>query len=306
MKFVTVTVTLGLFEQAPSMGASETVSTLSDLLNSGPVSARQAADKATELGIKLPYGTIAAYWAGRHGKPSANTLAKLAQVVPFTEQQLQKAAWGTSTSLGPYKPPQESALLDHRQRLAVDELIRSIVAKQGASHADQSPTPADPPATPPRTQGEADQEQKTFTACVVDTADPGTLRMHQIQGVDLADALKQAQTSLELAGFTIEPQRGDVHVTARRDSSTLMVQVEEGGEAFSPNEIHDALRTQTPSAGSKPTPLTPEGQGRGLDRQSDYNLVARTGRGPSERELFDAAQDAAAEAPDPEGPEGGA
>lgn len=48
------------------MGVSETVSTLSDLLNSGTVTARQAADKAADMGLDLRYGTIAAYWSGGH------------------------------------------------------------------------------------------------------------------------------------------------------------------------------------------------------------------------------------------------
>jgi len=134
MIFVTVTVTLRLFEQAPSMGDFETVSTLSDLLNSGSVSARQAADKAAKSGVDLRYGTIAAYWSGTHGRPTAKTLNKLAQVVPFTEKQLQIAAWGRSAPLGPYTAPKEAALLDRRQRRAIDELIRSIVASRGASH----------------------------------------------------------------------------------------------------------------------------------------------------------------------------
>ncbi|MCR8897256.1 hypothetical protein NWF34_09880 [Gordonia sp. GONU] len=102
------------------------MSTLSELLNSGTVTARQAAAKASKKGIKLPYGTIAAYWSGSHGRPSAATLSKLAQVVPFSEKQLQEAAWNTTAPLGPYTPPEEAALLDHRQRRALDELIRSI------------------------------------------------------------------------------------------------------------------------------------------------------------------------------------
>lgn len=77
-------------------------------------------------------------------------------------------------------------------------------------------------------------------------------------------------------------------------------------------------------AGDKPARLNPEDQGGDLDsdaipsstevdnprsRTGDptgYDLVARDVGGPSERELFDARQDAAAEAPDPEGPESGA
>ncbi|WP_123925526.1 hypothetical protein [Gordonia oryzae] len=110
------------------------MSKLSDLLNSGSVTARQAADKAEKAGVDLRYGTIAAYWSGGHGRPTAKTLSKLAKVVPFTEKQLQEAAWDVSAPLGPYVAPDEAALLDERQRRAVDELIRSIVATRGHRH----------------------------------------------------------------------------------------------------------------------------------------------------------------------------
>lgn len=67
------------------------MSALSDLLNSGAVSAIQAAERAETMGVHLPYGTIAAYWSGSHGRPSAKTLKALARVVPFTEEQLQRS-----------------------------------------------------------------------------------------------------------------------------------------------------------------------------------------------------------------------
>ena len=115
------------------------MSSLSELLNSKPVSARQAAEKAEELGINLSYGTIAAYWAGGHGRPTAATLKKLAAVVDFTEKQLQEAAWNESAPLGPWVPPEESILLDRRVRKALDNLIKTVVAAKGASNADTSP-----------------------------------------------------------------------------------------------------------------------------------------------------------------------
>lgn len=77
-------VTLPLFEHRRFVGASETVSSLSDLLKSQPISARRAAEIAAEKGIDLPYGTIAGYWSGRHARrPLADTLEKLAQVEAF-------------------------------------------------------------------------------------------------------------------------------------------------------------------------------------------------------------------------------
>lgn len=128
------------------MGASETVSALSDLLNSQPMTARQAAEKAAAEGIDLRYGTLAGYWAGNHGRPTRRTLAKLAQVVPqLSETQLQEAAWGRPAPLGPYEPTEESVHLTELQRRALDGLIKSIVDAQGATHA-HSPTPANPSA----------------------------------------------------------------------------------------------------------------------------------------------------------------
>lgn len=141
------------------MGVSETVSALSDLLNGTSVSARQAADRAVEVGIDLPYGTLAGYWAGNHGRPSAASIKKLAQVVPLTEQKLQQAAWSVTAPLGPYTPPEEAMHLDHRQRRAVDELIKSIVATRGDGHADQPTSPTSPPS-PPGAQSQAAKEQE--------------------------------------------------------------------------------------------------------------------------------------------------
>lgn len=114
------------------MGAFETVSALSDLLNSQPVTARQAADIAEEKGIELPYGTLSGYWAGKHGRPTAATLKKLAQVVPqLSEEQLQKAAWSRSAPLGPYQPPEEAMHLTEWQRRALNDLIKSVAATTG-------------------------------------------------------------------------------------------------------------------------------------------------------------------------------
>lgn len=112
------------------------------------MSAIQAAERAETMGVHLPYGTIAAYWSGSHGRPSAKTLKALARVVPFTEEQLQRAAWNTSEVLGPWVPPEESALLDKATRKALNALIKSVVAAKGehrvvptaqASESDASP-----------------------------------------------------------------------------------------------------------------------------------------------------------------------
>ncbi|MFC8182461.1 hypothetical protein ACFULT_26615 [Rhodococcus sp. NPDC057297] len=106
------------------------MSKLSDLLNSQPVTARQAAEVADKRGISLPYGTIAAYWSGRHGRPSARTLERLAEVLTIPLAQLQKAAWNKTAPAEDWTPPPEVRLLNDRQRRALDELIRSFAATQ--------------------------------------------------------------------------------------------------------------------------------------------------------------------------------
>ncbi|ORI13475.1 hypothetical protein BJI47_22795 [Rhodococcus sp. 1168] len=126
---------------------SETVSKLSDLLNSQPVTARQAAEIADKRGVPLPYGTIAAYWSGRHGRPSAQTLERLAEVLTIPIEQLQKAAWNKTAPVETWNPPAEVRLLNERQRRALDELIRSFAATQGAFDEDTSTQ--GPPSNPP-------------------------------------------------------------------------------------------------------------------------------------------------------------
>lgn len=193
------------------------MSALSELLNSQPVSARQAADRAVELGIRLPYGTIAAYWSGGHGKPSAATLDKLAQVLPtVTITQLREAAWNAvAAELGDYHPPSDARFLDRRQRQAVDELIRSIVATRGATHADRTDR-TDPQATTEDAQGTEGEEQKTYgfdagrVTPLSDHPDRDTLRAmtEDIRRLEPEEAsmyvalfqdAKQAQLDLDLA-----------------------------------------------------------------------------------------------------------
>lgn len=155
------------------------MSSLSELLNSKPVSARQAADKAKELGVDLSYGTIAAYWAGGHGRPTAATLKKLAAVVDFTEKQLQEAAWNESAPLGPWVPPEESLLLDRRVRKALDNLIKAVVAAKGASNAYSSSDQTE--------SGASGQEKQVKEAALHDTEDRDAL-LHPTAGATLGES----------------------------------------------------------------------------------------------------------------------
>lgn len=130
MLFVTAVVTSLVFEQAPSMEAYVTVSELSDLLKSTGITARQAAEKADAEGIDLPYGTIAAYWAGKHPRnPSEKTLEGLAEVTRVSVRRLRRAAGAAVGEAKPYQPPAEANRLTQRQREALDHLIKAIVAE---------------------------------------------------------------------------------------------------------------------------------------------------------------------------------
>ncbi len=124
------------------------MSKLSNLLNSQPVTARQAAEIADKRGITLPYGTIAAYWSGRHGRPSARTLERLAEVLAIPLGQLQVAAWNRTAPAEDWTPPPEVRLLNDRQRRALDELIRSFAATQEESDEDTSTQDATSNPTP--------------------------------------------------------------------------------------------------------------------------------------------------------------
>lgn len=116
------------------------MSELSDLLNRTGISARQAAERAKELGVELPYGTIAAYWAGKHPRnPSEKTLEGLSEVTAISVRRLRRAAGKAEGEATPWRPPAEANRLTQRQRSALDQLIKSIVA--GAV-----PEAADPPS----------------------------------------------------------------------------------------------------------------------------------------------------------------
>jgi transcriptional regulator with XRE-family HTH domain len=134
------------------MGAFVIVTQLSDLLNGTGVSARQAAEKARELGVHLPYGTAAGYWSGRHPvNPSEETLEGLAAVTNVSLRRLRRAAGFAAGETEPYRPPAEANRLTQRQRAALDDLIKAIVngvsdssepslKDRAPGHIDEDPT----------------------------------------------------------------------------------------------------------------------------------------------------------------------
>jgi transcriptional regulator with XRE-family HTH domain len=106
------------------------VSALSDLLssvNGGKLSARAIARNAQDRGHTLNHDTAARYLRGDHGRPDEATLVALADVLGVSLGRLRTAAGLPSELTTPYLPPPEASRLTRRQRLAVDEIIRSML-----------------------------------------------------------------------------------------------------------------------------------------------------------------------------------
>ncbi|MCV7255255.1 hypothetical protein H7J86_24130 [Mycobacterium hackensackense] len=207
------------------------MSALSDLLNSQPVTARQAADMAAEKGIDLRYGTLAGYWAGNHGRPTRESLAKLAKVVPqLSESKLQEAAWGTTAPLGPYEPTKESVHLTGPQRRALDRLIKSIVEERGEFHA----VPVDPTSqSDASAEAPETEEAQLYIVIRCELSEPDKLfQGASIEAVDDNDARDQLHRSLELAGLSIDPRSDhQITITHHGELTTLIAVVRENASA---------------------------------------------------------------------------
>ncbi|MBN9607808.1 MAG: hypothetical protein BGO26_10085 [Actinobacteria bacterium 69-20] len=117
------------------------MSTLSDLLASRLPegwSGRRVSREATKRGLTLSPASANNYLNGRHGEPSESVLEAFAAVLTIPIEALREAS-GLPHGSGPYTPPAEAARLSRRQRLAVDELIRSIVTAQEVGNEAQEP-----------------------------------------------------------------------------------------------------------------------------------------------------------------------
>lgn len=124
------------------------MSKFSDRLNRarGEESIRSVAARAAKLG-HVGESTIYPYFRDGHGQPSMGVVVGLALALKIPSQELRVLA-DIPAEGQPWMPPVEARYLDDRQRRAVDELIRSIVATRGAEHADQSQSPTGTPAQP--------------------------------------------------------------------------------------------------------------------------------------------------------------
>lgn len=92
------------------------------------------------------------------GDPDAATVDKIAHALKLDVQKAREAVDKPRGESSPYEPPAEANLLDERQRRAVDEIIRVIVAaSQGVGNAVEATTQSDTP-------GEAAESEKTQAA----------------------------------------------------------------------------------------------------------------------------------------------
>ncbi|TDP76305.1 hypothetical protein DEU31_3012 [Brachybacterium sp. AG952] len=106
---------------------------LSDLLtqsNANGWSTREIARQAEKKQHQLAQPTVSKYMSGRHGTPTEPVLEAFSDVLNIPIHKLRAAA-GVPTGDGePWAPPAEANRLDRRQRLALEELIRSMVASE--------------------------------------------------------------------------------------------------------------------------------------------------------------------------------
>lgn len=123
---------------------------LSDLLrdaNVDQLSTREIARRAEKNGHRLSLASASVYLGGRHGVPTEAVLEAFSDVLNIPIAQLRAAA-GVPTGAGePWSPPAEANRLDHRQRRALEELIRSMVASEAAreDQDDEQDQQQDPP-----------------------------------------------------------------------------------------------------------------------------------------------------------------
>jgi transcriptional regulator with XRE-family HTH domain len=129
----------------------------------------------------------------REGNPDVETIDKLADALKLPRARLRSAANLPRGEAGPYQPPEESRLLDSRQRAALDELIRSFVASSPAA----PPAPAPVSVLPVRSAlDEAPQLQavarKTPQGLVKDAAGHGDAgEENQMLGAPSAEDVSQ-------------------------------------------------------------------------------------------------------------------
>lgn len=104
------------------------------LIGADLVDPRNGKPSLNQLAIRadLPASTVTAIAAGRR-KPKTPTIQKIADALGIDVRVVSEWVGQERTERAPYAPPAEADLLTDRQRRAVDEIIRAIVAERADS-----------------------------------------------------------------------------------------------------------------------------------------------------------------------------
>lgn len=113
----------------------------------GLVDPRNGRPSFNQLAIRagMAPSTVTAIVNGR-SKPSPATIQKIADALRLDVRIVGEWVGQARTERAPYTPPAEADLLTHRQRRAVDEMIRAIVADREGTDEPEAGTPVPDPA----------------------------------------------------------------------------------------------------------------------------------------------------------------
>ncbi|MEV5001996.1 hypothetical protein [Nocardioides sp. LML1-1-1.1] len=111
------------------------MSALSEALNKANEHDWSSREISRRAGGRIHHATVANFMRGRHAAtPGDEVLSAFADVFPsLSLERLRELAGSPAGESDPYEPPPESDRLNARQRKAVDEVIRSMVALEGGS-----------------------------------------------------------------------------------------------------------------------------------------------------------------------------
>lgn len=124
----------------------------------GLVDPRNGRPSFNQLAIRagMAPSTVTAIVGGR-SKPSPATIQKIAEALRLDVRIVGEWVGQSRTERAPYAPPAEADLLTHRQRRAVDEMIRAIVAdRESTDEPHDSAAVQDPPIPDGATTTRAD------------------------------------------------------------------------------------------------------------------------------------------------------
>ena len=135
------------------------------LLRAGYVDPRNASKPsynrlAQDVGV--PQSTISAIVSGKSKRPKPANIEKIASALGVDVRVVSEWVGQKRTEATPYRPPAEADLLTERQRRAVDEIIRAIVAERASSNDNQPTTPVPDPPRPDGTTSGPDERRQAF------------------------------------------------------------------------------------------------------------------------------------------------